>query len=320
MAEPASISVIVEWENAARIGMERARRMLRELRAQIGAAVPGSARAAEVIFVFAPGEVEEGLIRSAVEEAASDWPCDLRFLPSPASEYYAQKNHGASAARHALLVFLDSDVVPCAGWLEALLAESRAGSPGLATGVTSVELSGVYSKAMALAWIFPLPPTDGRPVETRNFYANNFAIPRALFARHPFPAVPLFRGQWEPMAAGLLESGHRMVATPAARVLHPPPEGLGAFLIRALRSGYDAAMRFRRPVGPGLSRGARTMLADCVGGQMRVWRDRRRVDLSRPGAVAASAIVAVYYGLRLLGFLFTAAAPGPARGALLPSR
>lgn len=45
----------------------------------------------------------------------------LKVLPTTGKRYYELKNYGATHIRSDVLVFLDSDVIPEDGWLEALL-------------------------------------------------------------------------------------------------------------------------------------------------------------------------------------------------------
>jgi hypothetical protein len=58
-------------------------------------------------------------------------------------------------------LFLDSDVIPQAGWLKFLLG-SLDNNPAVevVAGNTFLDLSDFMGRAMALSWLFPLRETD----------------------------------------------------------------------------------------------------------------------------------------------------------------
>jgi hypothetical protein len=306
----ASLSIVIEWENAGRLGAERARRMLETLRSQLEA-LPGAPRRREIVFVHEPGC--EAAVRAAAAAAGGEWPAELRFLPAASGDYYEQKNEGAAAATGELILFLDSDVIPETGWLRALLASFADPAVAVAGGLVEVETAGLYSKAMALGWFFA-PPRQDALTRSPIFFANNVAFKRDAF--RPFPATGQYRGQCLALAAELERSGHAIHLNPAARVAHPPPAGKGAFLLRALWDGHDAALSLRRRGKRPLVRGAGAIgkqLASRIGS---VWRGRSRVGLGAPGAVAATGIVAAYHLLAGLGLLAAALAPEATRHRL----
>lgn len=310
-----SISIIVEWENAERIGAERARRMLGELHRQLAALEPGPGQR-EVIFVYRRGESDEEagrVLRKAVAEHGRVWPASLLYLPVDTGDYYQQKNRGAEAASGDLLLFLDSDVILSPHWLERMIESFEDRAVSVVGGAVEVETAGLYSKAMALGWFFASP--DGSALSpSPGFFANNVAFRREAF--EPFPETGQYRGQCLALAAALKRSGWAIHVQPGARVGHPPPEGLNAFLLRALWDGHDSALSARRSARSPWIRGIGSMAKTVVQRSARVWRRRSTVDLGAAGAAAAVAIVAAYHLLAVAGLAATAAAPAAMRRAL----
>jgi hypothetical protein len=306
---PPDLSIVVEWENAGRIGCDRAKAMLTQLHVQLLALPAGVIGKAEILLVFDHGRIDEALLRVAVE-GHQRWPAALRYLGSACGGYYEQKNYGAERASGDIIVFVDSDVVPEPGWLEALLEPFASCHADIVAGATSVEARGLYSTAMALGWIFPLPPEDRKIRPARLFYANNVAFRRELIAAMRFPHARQYRVQVGVVQRRLAASAHRFVGSPAAVVLHPPPQGLAAFVTRALWCGYDAATELPRGGISLVWRAPRIFASQALAALGRVLRERRRAGLGPAGTAAACGIIGAYQAVRLVGFL----------GALLASR
>jgi hypothetical protein len=302
MARPPTLSVVIEFENAGRIGCGRAGRMLAQLHRQLAGLPEGLIGDCEILFVHHPGQVDDSSLKA---EAArlGPWRATLRHLPSPVAGYYEQKNYGAAQAIGDIVLFVDSDVVPEAGWLQALIEPLATGAAGIVAGSTSVERNGLYSTAMALGWIFPMPPADKRPRPAPLFYANNVAFRREMIAAMRFPETDQYRVQVGAVHRALAERGQEIVMSGAAAVLHPPPEGLGGFVTRALWCGYDASTLLPRAKAP------LTCAADAFRALRRVARDRRGAGLGAIGTVAALGVVLAYQAIRLLGFASGLVAP-----------
>jgi glycosyltransferase involved in cell wall biosynthesis len=301
-SSPPDLSIVIEWENAGRIGWVRARAMLAQLRRQLLALPPGSVGKAEILLVYEAGRIDEGLLRAAVEEHRR-WPAAIRYLGSDCAGYYEQKNYGAERTSGDIIVFLDSDVVPQPGWLEALLAPFASCNAEIVAGATSVERTGLYSTAMALGWIFPLPPEDRAVGPTRLFYANNVAFRREMIAAMRFPRARQYRVQVGVVQRRLAAGRYRLVASPDAAALHPPPQGLAAFFTRALWCGYDAASELPWRGMSLVWRAPRVFASQARAALGRVRRERRRAGLGWAGAAAASGVIAAYQAVRLFGYL-----------------
>ena len=91
------LSIVIEWENAGRIGIIRARRMMAQLHEQLTAATPSLEGRAEILFMYNRALTSEDALSTLVHEAGrADWPVDLRYLPAIDGSYYEQKNYGAA--------------------------------------------------------------------------------------------------------------------------------------------------------------------------------------------------------------------------------
>ena len=235
-----AVSIVIEWENARLSELGRTRRMLSALAAQLAELVPGMPAAPELILLHDAGAVDPALIRSCVETAFAAGPAvSLRIEATQGAGYYVQKNLGAALAAREILLFLDSDVVPEPGWLRTLLGSFADPALSIVCGNTYIEPEGLYAKAFAAFWFFPLRSEDATLRETHAFFANNVAFRRDLFLRNRFPDLPLLRGQCAVLSDGLRRGGTPIHLHGGARVAHPPPKGLGHYLRRALCEGHD---------------------------------------------------------------------------------
>lgn len=299
-----SFSLIVEWENAGRIGSARAEAMIAELGRQLAALPPDLGREAEILFIHDGSCGSESAVEAAVRTAPR-LPAPWRSIAAPDSSYAGQKWHGAQLARGGILVFLDSDVVPEAGWLEGLVGPFERPEVDIVCGATFVDPVDFYSATMALGWLFPLRRPGTGLVETDWIQANNFAVRRDIFLALPPPVPEGYREGTVRFFEMLRARGHVVRLNRAAAVAHPPPEH---FALRALWSGYDNALRYRRRRA--LWRGAGVMLADVPRAWVRVAQGRRQVGLGPARAAAAAALLSLYYLLRLGGYAAGLAAPG----------
>jgi hypothetical protein len=171
----ATVSIVLEWENVLLAKSSRARRLLEVLPAEVQAAVDEGVAAApvEVVVSFDADEFGDSPLVADLEEAlAGAGPIiRLRTVSSRSGDYYELKNDGARDATGDFLVFLDSDVIPEPGWLVSLLGPLHDEDVGLVAGNTYLEPVGLYGKAFALAWFFPLRATTTTVL--RQFWANN---------------------------------------------------------------------------------------------------------------------------------------------------
>ena len=318
---PETISIVIEWENVLLAEMARCRKMLRELRRQIlllansGPNVPGVSF--EVLVVHDETVVETVRIERELERELPAAPgLAVRCLAARDLHYYELKNFGARHSRGAVIVFLDSDVVPEADWLRNLLGCFDDPKIQVAGGSTYVDPAGVWGKALALTWFFPLRSAESGMAEVPNFYANNVGFRSETFAKFPFPKLgETSRGACVKLAAILRQNGISIHRQAGAWVNHPPPDGLRHLAVRGLVHGRDEllgrrAARGRASTGKEIASQASRCLKELARSLNTIVRHRRKVGLPLVQTPVAVAIALAYYQFRLAGGLMTHVMPG----------
>jgi hypothetical protein len=314
--QPRTVSVVVEWENVLLARSERCTAMLRRLAREVQALDSDFSRPLELLVCFDDAEVEEALVAAAVATEIPTTGPHLRWrlVPAPRCEYYEMKNVGAHEATGEIVVFVDSDVIPEEGWLRGLLGPFSDQTVGVVAGNSYIDPQGLYGKAFALTWFFPLRTKETQVAPASHFFANNVAFRREVLARFPFPSIDgTSRGSCSQLAQALLDNGIRVLRSPAAQVSHPPPNGLRHFGTRALAEGRDRllldaslGMRRRRILVRSLAR----LWRDLRHSAYSIVRRRQDVGLSIREAPVALAISTTYYLLSAAGELATALSPG----------
>jgi hypothetical protein len=169
----------------------------------------------------------------------------IRWVELPAgATYYEHKNHGFAATTGDIVAFLDGDCDPSPRWLAALTEPLLAGAATVVAGATTYP--GPLAR-LANELDFPYFDEDRRrcaiedaPPTVRNFFANNVAFARPVFAAQPYPAIDdMFHGQCQVLALRLLAAGHAIRFAPDARVVHAWPDGLAEWLAVRLLRGAD---------------------------------------------------------------------------------
>jgi hypothetical protein len=296
-----SVSIIIEWENATRIGAARALRMLATVHDQLADSTVTAFGAAELIILYPIGDAVPAMLKDAVTRIRQTGVA-CRIVPTAITDYYQQKNAGAAIARGDLLVFLDSDVVPRAGWLRHLLTAIRDPRVAVVGGATTIDHYDFYSRALALIWIFPLPPITPNTRPTHFFWANNFVARRNTFLRYRFPDTGQYRGQCSMLADTMRRDGLTLLMNDAALVGHPPPAA-SDLLRRGYHSGADLVPWLRVNSGPSpWWQGTKIVAHDILVALRRIRTERREVGLGHGGAIAAIGVTGAYYAARALGF------------------
>lgn len=310
-----SLSIVVEWENARLAEAQRPSAMLAELARQLDALADADGRPVELVLLHNPHVIEHAALAAIIDTVRrrNGWAAEIRLIASAGRSYYEQKNLGVERTQGDLVLFLDSDVVPEPGWLAKLLSCFDDPAVSVVCGSTYVVLDGLYERAVALFWLFPLRPEEERLEEAKSFYANNVAFRRELIAANPFPSLPTFRGQCRMLSQTLRERGVRIWRHTGARVSHPPPSGVRHFVARALCEGHDEAVRDRARGRSPAARGLKEFGRRMRYASGRIASDREAVGLSPAGAVAAWGLALAYYGLKLGGRLLTGLDPGIVR-------
>lgn len=301
-----SLSIVVEWENAKSSELDRARSMLVALADQTRRLSNRFPAAPELILVHDAEDSAAEDTLAVVRGAIGDFIGEIRVLPCEGLDYYAQKNFGAGAAHNQVVLLADSDIIPEPDWLERLLTCLVEEKADVVCGATHLDTGAFYEKAFAGFWFFPMRSETPPRQRSEHFFANNVAFRREVLAAFPFPDLPLVRGSCRVLAGTLLDNGKVIMIEPAARVGHPPPNGLAHFVKRALCSGQD---NVHLQEEPGVLGAARRLKWQMVGARRRIMSHRRELGLGALGAVGALLVAAGYFGLEFIGDLVTRVNP-----------
>lgn len=154
--------------------------------------------------------------------------------------YYTAKNRGFEATQAEVVAFGDADCWPAPRWLELLLApfETDEGTQVVAGRTTYREdLLGAAATTIDFMY-FDSPLGEGC---TRNFYANNVAFRREVFARYAYlPEQHIYRGHCQVLGLRLQAAGVPVRFVPEARTTHRFPDSLRDFARLRLLRGADA--------------------------------------------------------------------------------
>ncbi|WP_404370632.1 glycosyltransferase family 2 protein [Sphingomonas sp. MMS24-J45] len=237
-------SIILDLETASEAAASRIRvclsglwRELNDCAESFGADQP------ELVIAYDANDVSEEALAALLESSAegAGWAASIRLVPAPPGlNYYQTKNFGFRHSSREIAIFVDSDLRLEPGWLSALLEPFGASDILTVVGRTHFEGHSFYERAMSLFWIFDTREAEAVLRPTRRLVSNNIAFRRKLFAAMPFPDRPTYRGQCSELGRLLARFGVQLFEATGARAVHPPPQGLRAFLLRAWHAGTDA--------------------------------------------------------------------------------
>jgi hypothetical protein len=172
--------------------------------------------------------------------------------------YYEAKNQGFDATGADIVVFGDADCWPDPDWLERLIAPFDDRDVRVVAGRTTYRDGVLGQAATAIDFMyFPSPLAKGA---TRNFYANNVAFRREVFARHRYtPLEGTYRGHCQLLGMRLFTEGTAIHFEPRARTIHRFPDSAITLLrLRQLRGGDTVSVtpHLARAHAPKLARWA----------------------------------------------------------------
>lgn len=308
---PMDLSVVTELENAGLAGRRRAVEALATLARQLGAEKGSRIGRSELLVGYDPEDWPDEAPGEIVTEAGIDGVVDeVRHLARPGADYFALKNAGAEAAGGDVILFLDSDVIPESGWLEALLDAFADTSAEVVGSHCYIDGEDLVSRAYALFGTFPLREETA---EDRVFL-NSLLVRRGTMRQHPFPRLRLFRNSAHLWKRELEDDGIRLPGAPDARVAHPAPSGVGALVRRSLADGHDHYASRRRADGHrrsvSLALGLGTCLRRTVAKTVRTLRRRRSAGLGPLGTLAAAGLCLLSHGARAVGCVASFARDG----------
>jgi len=176
--------------------------------------------------------------QQATLERAAGRP--IRFVELPAgTDYYEAKNRGFEATQAEVVAFGDSDCWPDADWLEHLFAPFREAEVQVVAGRTCYrrDLFGTAATTIDFMY-FERGAAAGC---TRNFYANNVAFRRDVFAADGYrQGEGFYRGNCQTLGLRLAQHGVPIRFEPRARTTHRFPDSLRELLRLRLLRGADS--------------------------------------------------------------------------------
>jgi hypothetical protein len=315
--EPPDLAIVIEWDTASVATADRGLRCLVALHRELHRfrASPGRGRP-EVVIAYSPHETKRERLE-AVLDLASDgqyWSADMRLLPVPGDvDYYAKKNLGFAKTRGVVVVFLDSDVVPEDGWLESMTAPLADYRVAVVVGNTYMDTNTFYARCVALFWIFDTRAAQPTLSRTPRLVSNCIAFRRSIFTKFPFPIRSTFRGQCSELATILASQGIGLHLNSGAQAAHPPPKGARRFVERAMFAGHDECSYQRLDGDVGARDAFARFAVDWRVVRGRVSGRRSAVGAGTFTALCATGLGAVYYSLKLSGYLLTLASPNAVR-------
>lgn len=311
-------SVVVEMENARTVDRDEVVQTLSVLAEQMAQVAQGQDRP-QVILAHPGTEADSAPLGDAVCRAVPRLRevARLEVVAVPGGRYYELKNAGFARADGEVVVLLDSDTLPEAGWLQRLLAPFEDPRVAAVSGHTYLRHYDFVSRTLALVWLFPLRHGDERAAQRRALNANNAALRRATVGRTPFPIDHGFKVSCSKLMRHLETQGFQLVRVPAYAA-HAPLTGWRFLVWRALVTGRDADRRYAALKSPAWCQ----RLAAALGflwrmptrALRRVLRLHREVQMpwyEVPLAVMLGCGFYILAGLANLLRLCTAASDGP---------
>ncbi|MEW5977995.1 MAG: glycosyltransferase [Acidobacteriota bacterium] len=312
-----SFAIVIEWENVLLAELSGTVEMLRCLRKELRD-VGGQDDQPEMIIMYDSQRVSPDLIRGTIAQVfpGDSNLCATKLVATQGKRYYELKNESLKHTNKDVVVFLDSDVVPEDGWLLSLLKAFCKPEVQVVCGNTFVLPKGLYGKAMALFWFFPLRQDEEGLIPAERFFANNVAFRREVLRAFPFPDLPQFRGQCTELARTLRTNGIDIHLHRSARVRHPLPNGWFHFVCRALCEGHDnqiEAQRLADQEDTPTRNPLRRYWASLREVYWSIRKNHANVSLGWMGGVAAFGLAHSYFTLVLVGEILTSIRPSIVR-------
>lgn len=311
------VSLVIEWENVQLAEATRCLQMLSAIARQASRLSEGEKFAGrrwlEVLVMYDDTEVSLAEVRAAVAPRLVDespyWT--VRYEPASGCEYYQQKNRGAAIAASPIVAFLDSDVIPEAGWLAGVVLPFENPSVEVVCGACHLAAENTYTRAFAVSWVFPLRETNSEGlVRKTHFFANNVAFRRQTLLDNPFPEIEgATRGSCSALARSLTQQDIGIYLSTEARVSHPAPNGSDHFFARALAEGRDNYLGRKLRGKAGFFRMFPKVAIRPLKAGWQVLSRGHRVGMSLVEMPHALAVAMGYQSLVVMGDIATRVAP-----------
>lgn len=298
-------SIVLEWETGLDCSQQRISRCLAQIALQLEMLQGRFSRPAETIICFDPAEASGEDIRAALAaiHPLAGWPGVLSLLEEAGLDYYQKKNAGFARCSGDVVVFLDSDLVPEEGWLEAMLQPFADSRKSVVMGLTHLDTHSLYQRAVALFWIFPAREPQAGLRAGAPLVSNNIAFRSPLFARMPFPVRPTHRGQCSELNRMLDAVGIVLHQNTAARASHPAPPGVRGFVARAIMAGADQCYYDKLTGRAGWRKCLEQWRIDRAQVAQRIAGRREGVGADRSDVLAAYVLGGLFYTVKALSYL-----------------
>jgi glycosyl transferase family 2 len=234
-SHPLAAALVIEMNNLRSGPADQAVASLERLLHHLQAQTRPLSSLAELVITH-DGLPAEALAR--LERAAGR---PVRFVGLQGEDgYYTAKNRGFEATQADVVAFGDADCWPAPRWLEALLSPFEAHPETLVVaGRTTYREDLLGAAATTIDFMyFDSPLGEGC---TRNFYANNVAFRREVFARYGYLSEQqIYRGHCQVLGLRLQAAGVPVRFVPEARTVHRFPDSVRDFARLRLLRGADA--------------------------------------------------------------------------------
>jgi hypothetical protein len=186
-----------------------------------------------------------GIAADARERLAALAGRDVHWLELPAGAgYYEHKNAGFDATSGEVVAFIDGDCDPVSDWLAELTAPFAAGARVVAGATSYAGLLAPLANELDFPYFDvrrrPFGALAAAPPTVLNFFANNVAFARDVFAARRYPTIkPMFHGQCQVLALQLAEDDIPIAFALGALVVHAWPEGAREWVQVRLLRGAD---------------------------------------------------------------------------------
>ncbi|MEZ4297047.1 MAG: glycosyltransferase family 2 protein [Polyangiaceae bacterium] len=181
----------------------------------------------------------DGLPEPARADLARSLGRPVRFVEiAPETGYYEAKNRGFDATTADVVAFADADCIPAPEWLSSLLAPFARPEVQVTAGRTTYRDDVLGAAATTIDFMyFPSPLAEGA---TRNFYANNVAFRRDIFARFRYESAPgIYRGHCQRLGLALARADIPVLHVPEAHTVHRFPDSARELVRLRLLRGAD---------------------------------------------------------------------------------
>lgn len=153
------------------------------------------------------------------------------------TDYYEAKNRGFDATTADVVAFADADCWPEPAWLEALFAPFTDAEVLVTAGRTTYRTDILGTAASTIDFMYFDSPLGAGC--TRNFYANNVAFRRDVFAARRYATHDMYRGHCQVLGTRLHADGVKVHFVPAARTIHRFPDRVAELVKLRLLRGED---------------------------------------------------------------------------------